>query len=334
MRRFGGILVGVAVTSAAAAWLFQTTEIGRVGTSLSRAHVVWLVPGLLALAIQAWVRALRWTALIRASTERSVPPSRVVDAMLVGYFVSAVLPGRLGEVARAALVSRRESVGFARVAASVLAERAIDLLALAGLAAAALAVTAPGWAAAFAGLVLAIAFVLALGRRAPALGRLIPARAPARLAGAAREFLAAVAAIPAAVMGGTVALSALAWLGDATLVLLVARALDLEVAPAAALAIGLGGALGTALPAAPGYLATYELGAVTMGMLAGIPADVALPIAILTHLIGVGVLALAGAIALGSVAWGVGNDRTTGVRWIGELVRGKRIEPGRERHAG
>jgi uncharacterized protein (TIRG00374 family) len=308
MGRLGGVVIGVAMSVAAAVWLVATTDLGEVAR-LSRVEVVWLAPGLLVLAVQAWIRGARWASLLRASADRPVPASRVVDAMLVGYFVNAVLPGRVGEVARALIVSRRESVGFGLVAASVVVERAIDVMALSGLVAAALAVTASGWSVAIAGLGLAIAAVLALGRRAPVLERLVPRRMPARAAAGIRDFLGAVAAIPARVMGSAAALSILAWLGDATLVLLVARALGFELDPAAALAIGLGGALGTALPAAPGYLATYELGAVTLGSLAGVPADTVLPIALLTHLIGVGVLALAGAVALGRVSGSVRLDQ-------------------------
>jgi hypothetical protein len=79
----------------------------------------------------------------------------------------------------------------------------------------------------------------------------------------------------------------------------------------AAVAIGLGGALGTALPAAPGYLATYELGAVTLGSLAGVPRETVLPVAILTHVLGVTILAAAGGVALGRVSSLVRLDRLT-----------------------
>ena len=68
-----------------------------------------------------------------------------------------------------------------------------------------------------------------------------------------------------------------------------------------------------AVPAAPGYLATYELGAVALGTLAGVPRETILPIALLAHLIGVTSLAAAGAVALG---------RTSGLVQLGSLGRG------------
>jgi len=273
---------------------------------------VWLAPALLVLAAQAWVRATRWASLIRPSVERAVGAAQVLDAMLVGYFVNAILPGRLGEVARALVVSRREAVAFSGVAASVVVERAVDVMALAALASVALALTGSDWALPFAGLAAAIAVVVGLGSRAPLLGRLIPSRTPARVAEGIRGFLGSVAAIRLPVLAGAAALSAVAWLGDSVLVLLVSRALGLDISFPAAVAIGLGGSLGTALPAAPGYLATYELGAVTLGGFAGVPRETVLPLAIVTHLVGVTVLAVAGAIALGRLGGLVRLDALMG----------------------
>jgi uncharacterized protein (TIRG00374 family) len=310
--RTRGLLLGIAVSVVAAALLVATTDLERVAADLGRAQLLWLVPGLLVLAVQAWIRAARWASLIRPWAPRAIGAARVVDAMLVGYFVNAVMPARLGEVARSVVVARRETVPFAGVAASVVVERAIDVMALALLATIALAATGSEWSIPFGILALAIAVVVGLGRRATVLERFVPGRTPARIADGVRGFLRAVAAIPLRVVGGAVALSVAAWLADTTIVLLVSRSLGIELGVPAALAIGLGGALGTALPAAPGYLATYELGAVALGSLAGVPRETVLPLAILTHLVGVTVLAVSGAFALGRV-----SDQLR----IGQLIR-------------
>lgn len=300
--RTRGLLLGVVVSAAAAAWLVTTTDLGAVAADLGRAQPIWMLPGLVVLGAQAWVRAVRWASLMRPWAGPAVRAGRVVDAMLVGYFVNAVMPARLGEVARTLVVARRESVAFGGVAASVVVERALDVMALAVLAAVALAVAGSSWAVPFAILAVGIAVVVGLGRRATSLGRLVPKRTPQRIAEGIRGFLGAVAAIPLQAIGAAAALSAIAWLADTTLVLLVARALGLDIPVPAAVLIGLGGALGTALPAAPGYLATYELGALALGTLAGVSRETVLPVAILTHLVGVIVLAAAGAVALGRVS--------------------------------
>lgn len=314
--RARGLIVGIAISLGAAALLAATTDFGQVADHLKRAELLWLAPALLVLAAQAWIRSARWASLIRPWSTHTIGARRVVDAMLIGYFANAVLPGRLGEVARAIVVSRREELAFGGVAASVVVERAIDVMALAALAAVALALAASDATIGFAVLAIAVAIVIGLGRRSTVLERLVPARTPVRIAEGVRAFLRSVAAIPLAVAAGAAALSAVAWLADATIVLLVARALGIELTVAAAVAIALGGALGTALPAAPGYIATYELGAVALGGLAGVPRETILPLAILTHVIGVTVLATAGALALG---------RAGGLVQLNALSRGGRL---------
>jgi hypothetical protein len=194
-------------------------------------------------------------------------------------------------------------------------------MALAALAAVALAVAGGDAWLGFAALAVGVAVVIAFGRRSSFFERLLPARTPARLAEGIRAFLRAVAAIPVSVGAFAAGLSVIAWLADTTVVLLVARALGIELPVTAAIAIGLGGALGTALPAAPGYLATYELGAVALGSLAGVPRETVLPLAILTHVVGVTGLAAAGALALG---------RAGELVQLGSLARGGRMSTAAE----
>jgi glycosyltransferase 2 family protein len=307
-----GLVFGLCLSVAAAAALFFSTDMQQVGQQLARANVLWLIPGLLVLAAQAWVRAARWAALLRPWSGMALGPGRVADAMLVGYFVNAILPGRLGEVARSVVVARRESLAFGGIAGTVVAERAADVMTLAALAAIALAVAGSQGALLFAGVAIGIAIVLGLGRRAVSFERLIPGRTPERVASAIRAFLESVAAIPRHTLATAAGLSAIAWLADGMLVLLVARSLGIDIPVAAAVAIALGGALGTAIPAAPGYLATYELGALTLGSLAGVPGELVLPVAILTHVVGVIVLAVAGVVALGRLGAAVPSLRTIG----------------------
>jgi len=300
--RSRGLILGIAVSVAAGVVLVMTTDLQSVAAELGDVQIAWLLPCLAVLALQAWIRSARWASLLRPWAGPSIRASAVIDAMLAGYFVNAILPARLGEVARALVVSRRERIAFGGVAASVVIERAIDLMVLAALASVALGLSGSGWSVPFAALTIAIAVVIALSRRATLVARLLPKRLPARLASGIRSFLEAASAIPPAVAGAAAGLSLVAWFADTAIVLLVARSLALDIPLAGAVAIGLGGALGTALPAAPGYLATYELGAVTLAAIVGVPEATALPVAILVHVVGVTVLAAAGALMLGRVS--------------------------------
>ena len=98
-------------------------------------------------------------------------------------------------------------------------------------------------------------------------------------------------------------LSLLAWACDSLVIWLCGQALGTPLSPGTAVLIAAGAAAGAALPAAAGYLGTYELGAMTMAAFAGVPADEALQIALLGHAIAVLPLAVVGLIA------GVDHDR-------------------------
>jgi uncharacterized protein (TIRG00374 family) len=296
-----GAVLGVVVSVIAAIVLVATVDLNRAMSLVGHIELLWLAPIAVVLALQALVRAKRWALVVEPMVGRPIAVLRALVPMLVGYFVNAVLPGRLGEPARAVLLARREGVRIGATAASVVVERDVDLVALLGLVAVALLVAgSPVWIP-VAGGAAALALVLSFAGLAPKLVHRVPTFVPARVRSFLQDLLAAVGSVPRRRLLLVGLVSLVAWLADASLVWLVGRGIGIDVPLPVAVGIGLGGAVGTALPAAPGYIATYELGAVTFGQLAGMPAETVVPLAVFAHLLGVGSLALAGAIALGRV---------------------------------
>ncbi|HEY4752872.1 MAG TPA: lysylphosphatidylglycerol synthase domain-containing protein, partial [Candidatus Limnocylindrales bacterium] len=68
------------------------------------------------------------------------------------------------------------------------------------------------------------------------------------------------------------------------------------IAQAALLAAGIN--LATAVPAAPGYVGTFELAAVTIAQAVGIDAEAALAFAVLAHVFSLVITSVGGAVAL------------------------------------
>jgi hypothetical protein len=264
---------------------------------------------LVALGVQFSIRATRWAMLLTAATGTRVRAIRVAGPMAVGYLVNAVLPARLGEVARAVLVARRERLAIAPVAASVVVERVVDLSALLTIglvSTGAVEAIGPTAIVATAGLVIALG-ILAVSARWVAAH--LPRRLPSRARTLAVQFLEGIGGLGPRPLLGAYGLSVLAWFGDAALVWACGMALGVELGLPAAIAIAVGAALGTALPAAGGYLGTYELGAVAIGTLAGTPPDTILAIAVLAHVFAVVPVALLGVAAV--VRMGVRFDATS-----------------------
>jgi phosphatidylinositol alpha-mannosyltransferase len=109
-----------------------------IGRSLSNVHPWWLVAALALNGLSMLLRAVSWQAVLRAALpDVRIPSLVVVRATMVGVLVSAVVPGRVGEPARAYLVARRAgdtARRFPLILGTVFAQTLINLIALAILA--------------------------------------------------------------------------------------------------------------------------------------------------------------------------------------------------------
>jgi uncharacterized protein (TIRG00374 family) len=79
------------------------------------------------------VRAVAWRTVIKQAFERPHPGFPIVfSAFSVGLFANAVLPGRIGELARVAVLNRRmpQEGAWARLLGTVFAHRVFDLVAV------------------------------------------------------------------------------------------------------------------------------------------------------------------------------------------------------------
>lgn len=281
------VLGGIAVSALAILLVAQSADIPSALARVVNVDVRWLVVPALVVVAQLWVRATRWAILLSAVQPGHISARAALWPTTAGYLGNVVLPARLGEVIRIVLISGRTPVTVTAATASVLIERVVDLLALLAFAAAAYgAVGAIGWLPLAAMLVLLVAFGLVL-RTAGWLASRVPAWLPARVGDVLVRLLEAFRStgLPAVTLAWLVSL--LAWLMDAMTVYLCAGALGLGISPATAILISAGGALGAALPAAAAAFGTYELGAVTVAGLVGIPADEALQVALLSHVLGI-----------------------------------------------
>jgi hypothetical protein len=299
--------LGIAVSLVAFAFLVRAVDLPVAGLRFASIEPVWLVIPLVSLSVQLALRSWRWALLLSAATGATVRPRRVLGPLTASYLVNAVLPARLGEVVRTVLVARGEGRPIGAVAASVIVERMLDLAALIAVGLLATGTAGVGWS----GLLVTGGLIIGLAagvRVAPA----IAGRLPGILRGSARastqHLLAGIASIGLRASMATFALSALAWSGDVVLMWACARAIGVDLGLLAAVAIAVGAALGTAVPAASGYLGTYELGAVALGSLAGTAPETILAIAVVAHVLAVVPVALLGFITVSRTGWRITAD--------------------------
>ena len=298
--------VGLVISAAALAIALSRADLAAVGQALAAASPVLVLLVVLATCVDIACRTIRWRAIL--APVRTVAFVRALAYILVGYLGNNVLPARLGELVRSHYAGDRERISRATILGTIIAERVVDTVVLALIAAGAVIALGIHGAIAFAivaGLGLALALAIALAavvaiERLPWLHRANGELGAMRRIGALATRLrrgASVVADPRTLVQALV-WSLAAWL--ATIVGFMCAALAVGVHPtwSQIALIASGTALATAIPAGPGYIGTFELAGVQIAAALNIDPDHSLALVVLAHLSAIAVTSVGGAIAL------------------------------------
>jgi len=120
---FGGFLLYLAVRKV------DPEEVSRVLLDINPA---WIIGAWFFYIASITMRVLRWHLLLR-ELEPGVTVPRVAETLIVGFAVNYVLPARLGEVFRADYAKRRMQISRSSALGSIIVERLLDGLIVAGL---------------------------------------------------------------------------------------------------------------------------------------------------------------------------------------------------------
>ncbi len=132
-RRAGVALAGLLAT-VLAVFTLQRIGVQRIGEAMLSATPTWVLLGLGLMCFSMVLRGVAWHAILRAALPRT--RVRLLDALqgtFIGVLMSATLPARLGEPARAFVVARR--IGDARlhlpvVLGTIISQTLLNVLAL------------------------------------------------------------------------------------------------------------------------------------------------------------------------------------------------------------
>lgn len=133
-------LGGLALTALLLGWVMRSADPAEVWNSLARASLPLLLLGAALNFGHNLFRVWRWGSLLAPVRER-IPFRPMFAAVILGYTMSWVVPGRLGELVRPALLSARERLPLGPCLGSVVADRLLDGIAVVLLFAAGVAVT-------------------------------------------------------------------------------------------------------------------------------------------------------------------------------------------------
>ena len=126
-------IVAAAAAGLAAALVLHGPNWGQVGSAFTQVRWQWVAAAIGLNLASVLVRAVAWRTVI---TQAMPPPHPsfmlVFSAFSVGLFANAVLPGRIGELARVAVLTRKlpdRRGAWATLVGTVFAHRVFDLVA-------------------------------------------------------------------------------------------------------------------------------------------------------------------------------------------------------------
>jgi hypothetical protein len=248
------------------------------------------------------IRARRWVQLLRPVADVAMAPA--LSSTAIGAAASAVLPLRLGELVRPALLGRRTGIGLSPALASVVLERLFDVLFVV-LCFLALSVVYPlpdalrvgAWCLALtASSAVAVLVVVQHRRRTSERWlQVLLDRLPVRLARWCRPVAFGVldgctglsnARAVLSVCGLSVCLWAV--IGLVFLCSILALEIPVPLIPATLASVVIVAAF-VLLPQAPGFVGTWQAGCVVALGLFGVPSEMAVGYSMLTWLLSMGV---------------------------------------------
>jgi glycosyltransferase 2 family protein len=299
-------IVGLAISAIALVLVVRSVDLAAAADALRTADPRWLILLVAAIAVDVLARAVRLQVLL--APVGGLRYRLALGALLIGYFANNVLPARLGELIRMQVVADRSGISRSTVLGNMVVERAVDAAVVVAIAALAIVALSVQGAVAVAVLVgLAVTVFLGLVVALAIMAHRLPGaeRAAARLAqwprtsailGRLRDGLA-VAGRPRT-MVPAVALTVISWTCTVVAFAAAARAVGVEITLGQAALLAAGTNLATAVPAAPGYIGTFELAAVTIAASVGLPAGPALAFAVLVHVTILLLTSLGGVVAI------------------------------------
>jgi glycosyltransferase 2 family protein len=123
------ILPGVVISLICLALVLYFADIRRLGQALRLANIPLIILSIFITVSWLLVRGIVWRTLLMDQ----VPYRPVFLTLNEGYLINNLLPLRLGEIARAFLLSRKSTLGFWQVLSSIIIERSMDITMAVGL---------------------------------------------------------------------------------------------------------------------------------------------------------------------------------------------------------
>jgi hypothetical protein len=280
-------------------WLsFRKVDLTAVWRAMAGANYWYLIPNLALTFIGMWLRALRWKVMLDPIGKVALP--KVYASTMIGFMANNVLPFRLGEFVRPYSIGTTGGVSRSAALATIALERVFDMFALLFFLVMVLILlpklASVGWLddVGYLGLAVCLLLLLFLAalKRWPEQSRKAAARVlalfPEKIGLLGVEIFGKFI-LGLSVMGSgagilyLVFLSLVVWGLSAFNGYFMLVAFGLHLGPLALFAWLVVVSLGIMLPAAPGFIGTFQAFTVLSLGLFGVSKETALAVSVVTH---------------------------------------------------
>ncbi len=291
------VIVGVGISLFLAGWVLWGVEWSLMWACAGKIRWWYIIPYFVLLLIIQTLRSLRWEILLQPLIR--VGQSALFPINAVGLFAVMFFPVRSGELVRPYLLSQRNPISMSTALATIVVERVLDIVSiLIFIVAVSLSFDLPKWvsaAAAIAGGLIAaiIVFLFLMIRKRPVLMRLsekVLRPFPSRVLQFFQNFIvsfsegARILAHWKTMLYG-LAFSLLMWALVGFLNYIMFFAFSFPLSLSAAFIVLIIVDLGLMIPAAPGYVGSFQFLYVVSLALFGIGREEALSFSILSHVV-------------------------------------------------
>jgi glycosyltransferase 2 family protein len=291
------VLVGIVSSAIFVALAVRRLALADIRDALGRAELwPWLPLAVLTYLTGHLVRG--WRCGVLVSREASLTLPAATNVVVLGYAVNNVLPARLGEFARAAMLAQKSGLPYVQSLAVTLLERILDglVLVLLLVVASFMAASAPWitttleagaivFGVAALGVLVALLAPSFLVGAAGRVGHLFGARAHDRIVAIFDQVVSGVAYLRDVRSAGRVlALSVLVWCLEAGMFLMLLPAFGIRADPWLAILVMTVTNLGILVPSTPGFVGPFHFFCMRTLVAFGVTEATAFSYAVLAHL--------------------------------------------------
>lgn len=122
------VAVGLTLSAVFLFFSLRDVDLSEVVTALESAQYLYLIPAMGVVLLSFFLRALRWRIILVPVKQVSV--RNAFSATMIGFMANNVLPMRAGELVRAVVIGRQESISRSSSLATIVVERVFDIVAL------------------------------------------------------------------------------------------------------------------------------------------------------------------------------------------------------------